>query len=261
MGRLDGKVAIVTGAGTGIGQASALKLAVEGARLVLAGRQKASLQKVMAQIVGNGGNANFQVTDVEIEDQARGLVHATLIEHGRIDILVNSAGYPARARSVRWVKTDAWDQALRVNLTGPYFLVQEVLHGMIERGTGTIITVASMAALRGSVMGGAAYAAAKAGVVNLMRQINLELHDKGVRACSILPGEVDTPILNKRPLPPDDEARSSMMKPEDVASAVLLCATMPDRTRVEEIRMGPTVQRDASREIQANMMEGAPSDT
>ena len=71
MGRLDGKVAIVTGAGTGIGQASALKLAVEGARLVLAGRQKASLRKVMAQIVGNGGNANFQVTDVEIEDQAR----------------------------------------------------------------------------------------------------------------------------------------------------------------------------------------------
>jgi len=147
---------------------------------------------------------------------------------------------------------------VRVNLRAPYVLIQEVLPNMLERGGGTIITVTSRAALNPSGLGGAAYGAAKAGALNLMKNINLELRDRGIRACAIVPAEVDTPTMERRPLPPTPEQRATMMKPEDVAAAILFCATMPQRTLVEEIHMAPTLRRDHTRELEAAVREGAP---
>jgi NADP-dependent 3-hydroxy acid dehydrogenase YdfG len=129
---------------------------------------------------------------------------------------------------------------------------------MIERGGGTIVTISSVAGIRPGLMGGVPYGAAKAGVRNLMGSIHMELRDKGIRATTIMPAEVDTPILDKRPLPPDAKARSTMMQPEDVARAILLCVTLPSRTVIEEIVMVPTIQRDTSADIRVARALGGP---
>ncbi len=258
MGALDGQVAIMTGGGSGIGRAAALMLAAEGAQVVVAGRRKAPIEEVAAEIGRAGGRAVARVCDVEKAADARGLAEWTVAQCGRVDILVNNAGHSSRARNVRWVGQEEWDSVLAVNLTGVYALTQAVLPSMIERGGGTIITVSSLAALKPGLIGGAPYGAAKAGVRNLMGHVHTVLRDKGIRATTIMPAEVDTPILDNRPLRPDAQARATMMQAEDVARAILLCATLPPRTVIEEIVMSPTILRDQSADIRTARDEGAP---
>lgn len=258
MGKLDGKVAIVTGGGSGIGRAAARMLADEGAQLVLAGRRLDPIREVAAEIEAGGGAAVARQTDVEVEAQARGLVQWTLKQFGRVDILVNNAGRPSRIKSIRWIDRESWDSIFHLNLRGPYLLIQEVLPNMLERGEGTIVTVTSRAALTPSALGGAAYGAAKAGALNLMKNLNLELRDRGIRACAVLPADTDTPAMGRRPLPPTPDQRAMMMKPEDVAAAILFCATMPERTVVEEIHITPRLTRDMTAELEAATREGAP---
>lgn len=260
MGKLDHRVAIVTGGGTGIGRDAALKLAAEGARAVVTGRRQTPLDETVAAIAGNGGKAAAKSMNMENEDEVRELAAWVTGEFGRVDILVNNAGHSSKARSLRYVSRQEWDSVLNVNLTGVYALCQAVLPGMLERGEGTIITVSSMAAIRPGILGGAAYSAAKAGVLNLMGDINGEFGSRGIRACTILPAEVDTPILEKRPLPPDAEARSTMMGPEDIAEIILLCATLPQRTVIERVVVSPTTKRDQSADIEAARKSGAPRD-
>jgi len=258
MGQLDGKVVIVTGAGSGIGRAGAQMIAAEGAQVVVAGRRPDPLEETVSGIVRRGGLAVAKQCDVENEAQARGLARWALERFGRVDVLVNNAGHPSPVRSVRWVARDQWDSAFNVNVTAPYLLTQEVLPNMLERGEGTIVTVTSRAALTPSAMGGAAYGAAKAGALNLMRNINMELRNRGIRACAIVPSDVDTPTMDRRPLPPGTEARATMMQPEDVAAAILLCITLPQRTLVEEVHMAPRVQRDMAAELEVATGTGAP---
>ncbi|HEX5529363.1 MAG TPA: SDR family oxidoreductase [Methylomirabilota bacterium] len=258
MGVLDGQVAIMTGGGTGIGRAAALMLAAEGARVVVAGRRKAPLDEVVGEITRAGGRAVARACDVEKAAEARGLAEWTVAQYGRADILVNNAGYSSKARNIRWVGQEEWDSVLAVNLTGVYALTQAVLPSMIERGGGTIITISSLAALRPGLIGGAPYGAAKAAVLNLMGHVHNVLRDKGIRATTIMPAEVDTPILDKRPLPPDTTARATMMHAEDVARAILLCATLPPRTVIETMVMSPTILRDQSVDIKVARDEGAP---
>lgn len=257
MGALDGQVAIMTGGGSGIGRAAALMLAAEGAQVVVAGRRKGPIEEVAAEIGRAGGRAVARVCDVEKVAEARGLAEWTVAQCGRVDILVNNAGHSSRARNVRWVGQEEWDSVLAVNLTGVYALTQAVLPNMIERGGGTIITVSSLAALKPGLIGGAPYGAAKAGVRNLMGHVHTVLRDKGIRATTIMPAEVDTPILDNRPLRPDAQARATMMQAEDVARAILLCATLPPRTVIEEIVMSPTILRDQSADIRTARDEGA----
>ena len=260
MGVLDGQVAIMTGGGTGIGRAAALMLAAEGAQVVVAGRRKAPLDEVAGEIMQAGGRAVARPCDVEKPAEARGLAEWTVAQYGRADILVNNAGHSSKARNIRWVGQEEWDSVLAVNLTGVYALTQAVLPGMIERGGGTIITISSLAALRPGLIGGAPYAAAKAAVLNLMGHVHNVLRDKGIRATTIIPAEVDTPILDNRPLRPDARARSTMMHAEDVARAILFCATLPPRTVIETLVMSPTILRDQSEDIRIARDEGAPPD-
>ena len=260
MGLLDGQVAIITGAGTGIGRHAALMFAEEGARLVLAGRRIEPLQEVVRLISSKGGSAVAKSTDLEDGDAASALGAWTLAEFGQVDILVNNAGHSSRVRSIKYVGPEEWESVFRVNVEGVYRLTQSVVNSMLQRKCGTIITVSSYAALHPGLLGGSPYSAAKAASYNMMRGINAELNAGGVRASTILPAEVDTPILNNAPLIPDAEARATMMMPEDVAAAILLCATMPGRTIIEEIVMSPTQSRDRTHDLEVAAHKGAPSE-
>lgn len=226
--------------------------------MVVAGRREAPLEAVAAEIARAGGRAAARVCDVAKPAEARGLAGWTIAQYGRVDVLVNNAGHSSKRRNVRWIEQEEWDSVLAVNLTGVYALTQAVLPDMIARGGGTIITVSSLAALKPGLIGGAPYGAAKAGVRNLMGHVHTVLREKGIRATTIMPAEVDTPILDNRPLPPDAQARATMMLPEDVARAIMLCVTLPARTVIEEIVMSPTILRDQSADIRTARDLGAP---
>jgi len=258
MKTLEGKIALVTGGGSGIGRATALMLAAEGARVALAGRRKEPLAQVVAEIEREKGTAVVKTCDLTKAREARELGAWVVKTFGGLDILINNAGQSSHARSIRWVGQDEWDAVLGVNTTGVYALTQSVLPSMLERGAGTVVTVASLAALRPGGFSGVAYGVAKAGARAMMQALHTELRNKGIRATTIVPAEVDTPILDKRPLVPDANARSTMMQAEDVARAILLCCTTPQRTVIEEIIMSPTFQRDVSKDIAAAYAAGAP---
>ena len=262
MGRLDGRVTVVTGGGSGIGRATAKLLAAEGAEVVISGRRRDPLAAVVAEIEGAGGRAVARGADLARSEDAVALARWVLERHGRVDVLVNNAGHSSKVRDIRWVSREEWDSVLAVNLTGVYALTQALLPSMVEHGGGSIVTVSSLAATRPGLIGGAPYGAAKAAVRNLMGHIHAVLRDKGIRVTTILPAEVDTPILDHRPLVPDARARATMMQPEDVAGAILWCVTMPARTVVEEIVLSPTRPRDQSADIEAARTFGGPgSDT
>ncbi|MDA1279244.1 MAG: SDR family NAD(P)-dependent oxidoreductase [Chloroflexi bacterium] len=260
MGQLDDQVAIITGAGTGIGRDAALMFADEGATLVLTGRRIEPLKEVAGIIKSNGGTAVARSVDLEDGDAAAALGTWTLEQFGQVDILVNNAGHSSRARSIRYVGVEEWQSVFKVNVEGVYRLTQSVINSMVERGKGTVITTSSYAALHPGLLGGAAYSAAKAASYNLMRGINAELKARGIRASTIMPAEVDTPILDNRPLNPDAAARATMMMPADVARAILLCATMPGRTVIEEIVMSPTQPRNRERDMEAAARAGSPDE-
>ena len=259
MGVLTGQVAIVTGGGSGIGESTARMLAAEGAQVVVCGRRQAPVDGVARAIEKDGGLCAARAVDLENADAAAAFVQWTLQRFGRVDVLVNNAGHSSHARSVRWVGRSEWESVMAVNLTAVYVLTQAVLPGMLERGGGTIVTVGSLAALKPGLIGGAVYGAAKAAVRNLMGHVHNTLRNRGIRATIIMPAEVDTPILDKRPLNPDTAARATMMQAEDVARAILLAVALPPRTVIEEIVMSPTILRDQSKDIAVAAMAGAPA--
>jgi NADP-dependent 3-hydroxy acid dehydrogenase YdfG len=258
MGALDGQVAIVTGGGSGIGECAAHLIAGEGAQVVICGRRQAPVDAVARAIEKAGGKCAARAVDLEDSDAAAAFARWTLERFGRVDVLVNNAGHSSHARSVRWVGRKEWDSVMAVNLTAVYVLTQAVLPGMLERGQGTIVTVGSMAALRGGLIGGAPYGAAKAAVRNLMNHVHNTLRNRGIRATIIMPAEVDTPILDKRPHNPDAAARATMMQAEDVARAIHLAVTLPPRTVIEEMVLSPTILRDQSKDLGVASMAGAP---
>lgn len=254
---LQGKVAIITGAGTGIGRETALMFAQAGAELVLAGRRLEPLEEVAGVVATHGVRARARSVDLEDGEAAASLGSWAISQFGKVDILVNNAGHSSKVRSMRYVQPDEWQSVFNVNVEGVYRLTQSVLADMIGRGEGTVITVSSMAALNPGLMGGAPYSAAKAASLNMVRGMNTELAELGVRACAIMPGEVDTPILENRPRPPDAHDRSTMMQAEDIARAIFLCAAMPQRTIVEQVVMMPTVRRNVVEDMKAARTAGA----
>ncbi len=258
MGLLENKTAIVTGAGTGIGEKTARLLAAEGAQLVLVGRRIDPLQRVAEGITADGGSAVAHSADLTIGDQAAAVADFALDTWGQIDVLVNNAGFSSKVRSVRFVQPDEWDAVFKVNMEGVYRLTQACLPNMIDRGAGTIITTSSMSALRPGILGGSPYSAAKAAVRAFSHGLNSELRDRGIRATVIVPGEVDTPILADRPSVPGEEARQTMMQAEDVARCIHLAATLPQRTVIEELVVMPSILRDMSEEMAIALTKATP---
>jgi NADP-dependent 3-hydroxy acid dehydrogenase YdfG len=241
--RLTDRVAIVTGAGTGMGRAIALVLAEEGARIVLAGRRAELLAEAARAVEAIGGAVVVQVTDVTEPAQCQALARAALDRWGRIDLLVNNAGVNTRRRGYADATLDDWNAVVRTNLDGVYYCTQAVLPTMRAQGGGQIVNISSLAGRRASVMSGVAYSAAKHGVVALTQSVNDEEWRHGVRASCVEPGETATPILEQRPNVPPRETWADMLQSEDIAEAVRYLATLPARVLVDEMSIRPTVRR------------------
>jgi NAD(P)-dependent dehydrogenase (short-subunit alcohol dehydrogenase family) len=233
-GSLENKVAWITGGGSGIGLAGAKELAAAGAKVVISGRSEATLKK-----------AGFESIACDVGDKKQVAAAAAEVEkrHGRIDILVNSAGINLRERNFRNVTNEGWDQIVAINLSGMFYCVQAVLPGMRRRKDGLIINVSSWAGRYATILTGPGYNATKRAVIALTESINLEECAHGIRASSILPGEVATPILEKRPVPPSAEERARMLQPEDLGRTILFIASLPARACVNEVIVSPTWNR------------------
>ena len=194
--RLAEKVALVTGGGTGIGRASALEFARQGAAVVVAGRRPAPVENVAAEIHANGGRTAAVTGDVGHAEDARRLVDTTIKTFGCIDILMNNAGQELVA-NIPDTTEEWWDRVMDTNLKSIYLLSREALPHMIRQGGGTIINVASQLAFVGA-KNFAAYTASKGGVVNLTRSMALDCAEQNIRVNSLCPGAVDTPLLRRQ---------------------------------------------------------------
>jgi NADP-dependent 3-hydroxy acid dehydrogenase YdfG len=240
---LRDKVAWVTGAGSGIGQAGAVALAEAGATVVLSGRREAALEETAAAIRGGGGVAVAAPADVTDPDAVAAVAKGIEAELGRCDILVNSAGLNVPKRSWREVDAAGIDTVLGADLSGPFYATAAVLPMMRARRDGLIVHISSWAGRYVTRLTGPAYSVAKHGLVALSESINQEECANGIRSCCICPGEVATPILDKRPVPVADEDKAKMLQARDLAATILFVASMPASVCVNEILISPTWNR------------------
>ncbi|HEY1290556.1 MAG TPA: SDR family oxidoreductase [Burkholderiales bacterium] len=235
---LKGKTAWITGGGSGIGLAGGLELARMGARIVISGRSHETLAAAEKAIKAAG---SCEAIALDVGNKQAVAKAAERI--GRVDILVNSAGINDPKRNFFNVSTEAWDRIVAINLSGMFYCVHAVLPGMRSRKDGLIINVSSWAGRYPSTLTGPAYNATKHAVVALTESINMEEGDKGIRATSVLPGEVATPILEKRPVPPTPEVRAKMLQAEDLGRTIAFVASLPARACINEVIISPTHNR------------------
>lgn len=239
---LKGQTVWITGGGSGIGLAGAAALAQAGAHVVISGRNADTNASALATLQ-TLGSAEALLLDVADKHAVKAAAQHILDTHGRIDVLVNSAGTNATQRNFDVLTPEAWDDVVAINLSGLFYGVHAVLPAMRQQQGGLIINVSSWAGLYASKLTGPAYNATKRAVLALTESINMEECTHGIRATSLLPGEVATPILDKRPVPPSAEQRERMVQVQDMGQAILFVAQMPARTCINELVISPTFNR------------------
>jgi 3-oxoacyl-[acyl-carrier protein] reductase len=233
MKSLESKVALVTGAGRGIGKAVALLLARSGCRVILAARSTAQLEDVGETIQQKGGSAAIVTADLSRDEDIDRLAAESQRVYGSVDILINNAGWGKRAPVVR-AKVGDLDQTFRVNLRAPMLLAKHLVPAMIEKRDGAVINVGSVSGKSGEG-NGAAYSASKFGLIGFTQSLYEEVREHGIKVSVILPGFVDTPLI-----PPNKQLdRSKMIQAEDVAQSVLYVLTSPPTSCPVEITIRP----------------------
>lgn len=232
--KLKDQVAIVTGAGRGIGRAVALAFGREGATVALAARTASELEGVADQIRRASGRALAVPTDVTREESVAALVEKVLAQLKRVDVLVTAAGVATFAPLLD-TKPEEWDRMMAVNVRGVFLACRAVLPPMMRQRRGTIINIVSVAAKR-AIPGAAAYTASKHAVLGLTQVLAEEMRPHGLRVGALSPGAVDTALWDAVPNPPD---RSRMLRPEDVAEAALLMASLPPGASLEDLTLLP----------------------
>jgi NADP-dependent 3-hydroxy acid dehydrogenase YdfG len=238
-----GRLAWVTGAGSGIGEAAATALARAGAHVALTGRRTEPLERVAARIEAAGGRATAYPGDLTDAAEVDRIVRAIEERHGRLDVLVNNAGVNIRDRSWGQLNASAIDQVLHGNLSSAFYVAAAALSLKRARGDGVIIHTASWAGRFVSPLSGPAYTAAKHAVVAMSHSINMEEFANGIRSSVICPAEVATPILDQRPQPISAEDRARMFQPDDLGDLILFIATRPKHVCMNEVLISPTWNR------------------
>ena len=232
--RLDDKVTIITGGGSGMGRTAAELFAKEGARVVVADFSEASGEAVVAGVQAAGGRATFVRADVSNEADARGMVRHAIGTYGRVDVLYNNAGVmPEADHSVIDTDVDTWDKVMAVNVRGVFLGCKYAIPQMLEQGSGSIISTASFVAILGCSVPQDAYTASKGAVLALTRSMAVQFAGRGVRANSISPGPIETPLLMDWLL--KDEAAKQLRlnrnpsgrfgKPEEIVNVAIYLAS------------------------------------
>ena len=239
--KLKDKVALVTGGGSGIGAGIVAALLAEGAKVAITGRDLAKLNKA-ASALNVGPRLTCHAADVAKADQVAALVADVGKRLGPIDILINNAGTNLKERAFREMTPQSWDRLIRTNLDGAFYCILAVFPAMAKQGDGVIVNINSISGKRPGPLGGIAYNASKFGMTALGLGLGAEEKESGVRFTNIYPGEVDTPILEFRPQPVSDDHRRKILKPEDVAAAVLYVVTQPPHVHIPELIIKPVFQ-------------------
>ena len=237
---LTDKVAWITGAGTGVGAGAAIALAGAGLKVVLSGRREEKLKEVADAC---NGNASIEVLDVADKDDVLAVVDRVIAAHGRIDVMVASAGINVKNRNWHNVTTEDWDSVIRIDLDGAFYCCKAMLPIMQKQGDGLIINISSWAGKHVSVVTGPAYTAAKHAMNAMNESINMEAGSYGVRACAICPGEVATPILDNRPIPVSADDRAKMVQSEDCGEVIKFLAQLPAHVCINDLTISPTWNR------------------
>lgn len=233
------KTAVVTGGGSGVGRAITLKLAQQDWRVFILGRRAETLQETI-QLAGHyASRITHHICDIGNANVVAETGKKILAECREVHLLVNAAGTNVPRRALEVLSLEDFHAMISTNLNGAYYCVQAFLPQMRARKSGLIVNIVSDAAKQASAKAGPAYVMSKFGLVGLTQSINAEERKHGIRACAILPGDIDTPLLDKRPAPPDAIARARMLRPEDVADCALFCINLPDRAVVEELLVRP----------------------
>ncbi len=236
---LDGKVAIIAGASSGMGAATARLFAAQGARVVLGARSADALAGLADEVNAAGGAALAVSTDATDRASAQTLVDAAVGEFGKVDVLVNSVGTNLKQRALTVLDPVDWDMMLATNLSAAFNLTRAILPQLRAQGEGLIVHYSSGAVQRPDVSG-VAYQASKHGVAGLAYGTMEEEKENGIRVTVIFPGLCNTPLVEKRPTPTPPEVLAKALEPEDVAKAALMVASLPSRAYVPDMRLLPS---------------------
>lgn len=233
------KNAVITGAGSGVGRAIALALAAENWRVAIVGRRGEALRETISLAGAHAAQFLAVPCDIGRREEVQTMADRVLAAFGEVEVLVNAAGANTPRRALEVLSPEDYHRMIDTNLHGAYYSVQAFLPAMRQRGSGTIVNIVSDAGKQASPKAGPAYVISKFGLAGLTQSINAEERGRGVRACAVFPGDIDTPLLEQRPQPPDATARARMLRAEDVAECALLAIRLPARAIVEELIIRP----------------------
>ncbi len=241
MNSLAGKVVAITGGGTGIGAGIARGLAENGCRVVVGGRRPDPLRELAESIKAE---IPVRYHTIDVADPASIEAYFGFIRDqlGEVDILVNSAGINIQNRSMAEMAPEDWERVMQINATGAYRCMHQVLPSMRQRRDGLVVNISSVAGKRAIALGGIVYCASKFAMTALGTAVSNEVRNEGVRITNVYPGEVNTPILENRPVPVTEEHKESILQPEDVAAVVVTICALPPRANVPEVVVKPTKQ-------------------
>ena len=245
------RICIITGAGSGIGLATAIEMAKREFELICVGRNIDKLNVAKGEIKKHGIDAGIFALDVSNRETVFQMVDAVIKKFGQIDVLINNAGHSSNHRRLLSTPESEIESVVGTNILGTIYCTQAVVEQMSKIDSGTIINVSSIAGLAPSIQGGMIYGATKSAIINFTEFINAEYKFNRIRATAIIPGEVRTPALDRRPVPPSEQDRANMVDPVDVAKIIANVAEMPTNVSVPQLVVRPNVSRDSSIEEQS----------
>lgn len=216
-----------------------MKLAKLGWNVALVARRESALNETVALAGEVAGQMLVCPCDIGDVDAVTKMAGRVIDRFGGVQALVNAAGTNVPRRSLKQLAIENYHKIMDANLNGAYYCAQAFLPIMRRQKSGTIVNINSLAGRRASELSGVAYVISKFGLAGLTQSINIEENSNGIRACSIFPGDINTPLLKKRPAVPSTQDRQEMLRPEDVAECILLAINLPPRAVIEELVVRP----------------------